>query len=118
VLVGALVILAGPLSSRLLHQLDEGRPQNAVFPVTRAVSRALHEHVAQEPGVELTFMARSAVTEAIVIHIATDHQLSKSYANELRDVVRTTMDDPEMPVVIVAFDGQWRSDEEESESQD
>ena len=106
-----MLILATPLTSRLLDQLQEGRSQNAVFPVTRAVSRAVLAHVDQDPGVEITFMGRSAVTEAVIIHLASDHEIPASYADELRNIVRQKMDDSEISVIIVALDGQWLSRE-------
>lgn len=110
-IIALLLILATPLTGRLLDQLHEGRSQTAVFPVTRAVSRALLERVDQDPGIEVTFMGRSSVTEAIVIHLASDHDIPESYADELRNIVRQEMDDRDISVIIVALDGQWVSRE-------
>jgi hypothetical protein len=104
-----LILLAGPLSGRLFEQLNEGRPQSAVYPVTRALSRALLTRVGQDPGVEITFMGKSAVTNAIVIHIACDHDIAPSYGDELRSLVRQVTKDPEIEVLIFAFDGKWFS---------
>lgn len=109
-MVVLLVVLAGPLSVTLLSQLEKGRSQTAVFPVTRAVSRILHARVAQDPGVDITFLGRRSAEEAVVIHIGANHDLPRSYADELRAIVRKEMDDPEMPVYIVCLRGQWRSD--------
>lgn len=112
-LIVSLAILAGPLSFMLLGQLDEGRTQTAVYPVTRAVSRALHERVAQDPGVQITFLGRPSVQHGVLITIAADHDLPESYANELRSIVRGEMNDPEIPVVVIALQGLWRSNSDE-----
>ena len=44
-----------------------------------------------------------------MIHIASQDELSPSYANELRKIVRDQMDDPELSVIVVAVRGLWRS---------
>ncbi len=47
---------------------------------------------------------------SVMIHIASHDELPPSYANELRKIVREEMDDPEIPVSVVAVRGLWRSD--------
>lgn len=106
-LVGTLVLLAGPLSLALINQLDQGRPQVAVYPVTRAVSRAVSDRVNQDAGVEVSFMGRSSVMDAVVIHLAADHEISPSYGDELREIVREQMGDPKTAVYVVCLSGQW-----------
>jgi uncharacterized hydrophobic protein (TIGR00271 family) len=110
-LVAVLIALSAPLSIDLLNQLDEGRTQTAVYPVTRAVSRALHVRVARDSGVDITFLGRPSVTDAVLIHIATDHDLPRSYAKELRAIVRETMNDEDLAVIVICLSGQWRSDD-------
>jgi uncharacterized hydrophobic protein (TIGR00271 family) len=102
-----LIVLAGPLSITLLSQLEEGRSQSAVFPVTRAVARALDARVGEDPGLDITFLGRSSVTDAVVIHISANHELPRSYGIELRAIVRDTMGDPELPVYVACLRGQW-----------
>jgi uncharacterized hydrophobic protein (TIGR00271 family) len=116
-LVALLVVLAGPLSFKLLSQLHEGRAQTAVYPVTRDLSRALHTRVARDPGVDIASLVRSSVMEAVVIHIATDHDLPRSYADELRAIVREQMEDEELSVFVIALRGDWRSDQDEGLSE-
>lgn len=111
-LVILLITLAGPLSFTLLAQLEQGRSQTAVYPVTRAVARALQTRIAQDPGVDITFMGRSSVSDGVVIHIGANHDLPRTYADELRAIVRSEMEDPEIPVYIVCLRGQWRSDQD------
>lgn len=112
-LVIILVVLAGPLSIMLLSQLEKGRSQTALFPVTRAVARALRERVDEQSGVDLTFLGRSSAEEAVIIHIAANHDLPRSYANELRTIVRTEMDEPALPVLVVCLRGQWLSESDD-----
>jgi hypothetical protein len=109
-LVALLVMLAGPLSTTLLTQLDEGKSVPATHPVTRAVHRAVFERVAQDEGVEVMFIARPRAEHRVLIHIASHDELPHSYANELRKIVRDKMGDPELPVTVIAVRGFWRSD--------
>ena len=80
------------------------------YPVTRAVQRAVVEWVTQDEGVELMFIARPRAERRVMIHVAARDELPKSYANELRQIVRDVMDDPELVVSVVAVRGLWRSD--------
>ena len=79
-------------------------------PVTRAVRTALYERVAQDEGVEIMFLGRPRAQKSVLIHIASQSELPRSYANELRKIVREKMDDPELAVWVVAVRGLWRSD--------
>ncbi len=49
----------------------------------------------------------------VVVHIATDHDLPRSFADELRAIVREQMGDDELTVYVVALRGLWRSDHDE-----
>jgi len=109
-LVVMLLVLAGPLSTTLLSQLEAGKSVPLAHPVTRAVANAMYERVAQDEGVEIMLMARPRDQYNVMIHIASRDELPPSYANELRKIVREEMDDPEIPVSVVAVRGLWRSD--------
>jgi len=108
-LVVLLLLLAGPLTTVLVSQLEEGKRVALAHPVTTAVARALHERVGQDDGVEIMFMARPRAEHRVVIHIASLHDLPPSYANEIREIVRNEMDDPELTVKVVAVRSLWRS---------
>ena len=108
-LVVMLICLAGPLSQRYALQLNTGRDQTALFPVTRKVARALKEHIDKEEGVEIVLMGRSSVVEGVIIYISSNHLVPKDYADGLRSVVRETMDDPALPVYVICLKGQWIS---------
>ena len=109
-LVVILLALLGPMSSELLTKIQAGRNETLGYPVTRKVSRALHDRVDLDPGVEIMFMARPSSREGVVVHIAAEQALPTSYADELRQIVRDQMNDPILPVYIVAVHGMWRSD--------
>ncbi|MBD3857257.1 MAG: DUF389 domain-containing protein [Acidobacteria bacterium] len=109
-LVVLLLALAGPLSTTLVAQLEEGKSVPIAYPVTRAVGRAVFERVAQDEGVDVMFIARPRAEHRVMIHVASRDELPLSYANELRKIVRDVMDDAELPVNVVAVRGLWRSD--------
>ena len=109
-LLAVLVVLAGPLSAFLLGQLEAGKNVAAAHPVTQAVSRALHERVAQDKDVAIMLLARPRAENLVVIHVASKHELPLSYADGLRKIVREEMRDPDISVSVVAVRGFWRSD--------
>ena len=109
-LVVLLLALAGPLSTTLVAQLEEGKSVPIAYPVTRAVGRAVFERVAQDEGVDVMFIARPRAEHRVMIHVASRDELPLSYANELRKIVRDAMNDAELPVNVVAVRGLWRSD--------
>ena len=109
-LVVLLLALAGPLSTTLVAQLEEGKSVPIAYPVTKAVQRAVFERVAQDEGVDVMFIARPRAEHRVMIHVASRDELPLSYANELRKIVRDVMDDAELPVNVVAVRGLWRSD--------
>ena len=109
-LVVVLLVIAGPLSTTMLSQLEAGKNVPLAHPVTRAVASALYERVAQDEDVEIMLLARPRGQYNVMIHIASRDELPPSYANELRKIVREEMDDSEIPVSVVAVRGLWRSD--------
>jgi uncharacterized hydrophobic protein (TIGR00271 family) len=109
-LVVLLLVLAGPLSQTLVTQIEQGKSVPLAHPVTRAVLNAVFERVAQDEGVDVTFIARPRAEHRVLIHVASQHELPLSYADELRKLVRDQMGDPDLPVTVVAVRGFWRSD--------
>ncbi|MGR8920545.1 MAG: DUF389 domain-containing protein [Gammaproteobacteria bacterium] len=109
----ALVFLVGPLSATLLKQIREGKNVPLARPVTRAVYDALFERVARDDGVEIMFLARPRAEHRVIIHVASREELPRSYADELRKLVRVAMDEDDIGVTVVAVHGMWRSDADE-----
>jgi uncharacterized hydrophobic protein (TIGR00271 family) len=111
-LVVLLLILAGPLSKTLIDQLQEGKHVPLAHPVTWAVRTAVYDRVAQDEGVDVMLLARPRAQASVMIHIASQDELPPSYADELRQIVRREMDDPELPVSVIVVNGMWRSDDD------
>jgi uncharacterized hydrophobic protein (TIGR00271 family) len=109
-LVVLVLVIAGPLSNKLLLQLEEGKSVTLANPVTKAVASALFERVAQDEGVDIMFLARPRAEHRVMIHIASRDELPPSYATELRKITREAMDDPDLPVTVIAVRGLWRSE--------
>jgi uncharacterized hydrophobic protein (TIGR00271 family) len=109
-LLAMLVVLAGPLSTTLVAQLDKGKSVPLGYPVTMAVRKAVFERVAQDEGVDIMLIGRPRAEQRVVIQLASLDELPLSYANELRKIVREKMNDPKLSVNVVAVRGLWRSD--------
>ena len=50
IILGLVLVIAGPLGDRLLTQLEEGKNVPAALPVTKTVMTALFERVDQDKG--------------------------------------------------------------------
>ena|GEM_PF-2593172 len=111
-----LLALAGPLSETLIAQLEEAKNVPLAHPVTRAVLRAVFERVARDEGVDLMFIARPRAENRVMIQLASREELPPTYADELRQLVRDEMDEPELAVSVVAVRGWWRSDSDSGEN--
>jgi hypothetical protein len=109
------LVLAGPLSTTLLSQLEAGKTVPLAYPVTTAVASALYERVAQDEGVEIMLLGRPRAQNSVMIHIASHDELPPSYADELRKIAREEMNDPDLAVSVVAVRGLWRSDTDSSQ---
>lgn len=101
-LVVFLLILFAPMSKSLLENIQQGKNVTLAYPVTRAVFRAVNERVHRDEGVEVMLMARGRIESGVVIHLASKKDLPKSYAIELKQIVRQEMNDFDLPVHVVA----------------
>jgi len=109
-LVVLLLGLAGPLSTTLVSQLEEGKRVPLAYPVTQAVAQAVLERVDRDEDVEVIYIARPRLEDRVVIHLASHRELSPSYASELRQIVRDAMKESEQAVSVIAIRGLWRND--------
>lgn len=103
----ALVLLSVPLGARLGATLQEGKTQPLGFPVTRALAREIRARVAQEDGVELMLMARPSVEKGVVIYVAGSAGIRRALEQDLMRIVRESMDDPDLPVKVMAVRQGW-----------
>lgn len=110
-LVVLLIVLAGPLTVQLSSQVNQGRDQAALYPVTRALSISLGEHVDKYKGVNIVLLGRPSVERSVLIQLSADHPIEQTIAHELRQIVREKMNEPDLPVYVVCLGGQWVSDD-------
>jgi uncharacterized hydrophobic protein (TIGR00271 family) len=106
-LVLILLILFAPMSYSLMSRIDEGKNVTIAYPVTRAVAIAVEDRVSQDEGVEVMLMARKRSERGVVIHLASRDDLPLSYADEITSIVRQEMNDPNIPVQVMAVRSIW-----------
>lgn len=109
-LILILLSLFAPMSISLIDTIREGKTVTAAYPVTRAVAKAVKDRVGQDEDVQVMYMARTRSERGVVIHLASKKNLPKSYAEELKQIVRDKMNDPDMPVRITAVKSIWIDD--------
>ncbi|MCD4737093.1 MAG: TIGR00341 family protein [Bacteroidales bacterium] len=114
-LVAVMLLLFGPMSKSLMSTIAEGKNVTASYPVTTAVARAVQDRVHQDEDVEVILMARSRSEHGVIIHIASKNDLPKSYAREIKQIVRQEMNDPDIPVQVVAVRSIWIDDMDDDE---
>ena len=115
ILVVILVSLFAPMTARLLSTIREGKNVALTYPVTTAVSNAIHEKVNKDDGVEIIMMARSRTTPGVFIYLASRKDLPHVYADEIKAIVRQKMNDPDIPVRVVALRSIWQDSDPEIE---
>ena len=72
-------------------------------------------HILYE-DVEVILMARSRSEPGVIIHIASKNDLPISYAGEIKQIVRQVMNDPDIPVQVVAVRSIWIDDMDDDET--
>ncbi len=110
-LVGLLLLLCIPLTIALDDQLDRGRVQALVHPVTRRTNERVRGKMAEwndklrtTEGIEpirLMLLARSGIEDGIAAYFASEQDLPKQFAREVREVIRESTHRPDMKVHIV-----------------
>jgi uncharacterized hydrophobic protein (TIGR00271 family) len=114
-LVVVLLALFAPMSIKLLEKINEGKNVPVAYPVTRAVAAAVNEKVDQDEDIEVMLMARGRSDPGIVIHLASERNLPRSYGDEIIEIVRREMNDPKIPVSVTAVKSIWLQDEKKNE---
>jgi uncharacterized hydrophobic protein (TIGR00271 family) len=119
--VGAL-IMAIPLQLNLLRHLDEGKPQPNAFPVAKRVLDELHKYVATIPELELLTAGRPASEYSdadVMIVLTSPRPISRRYAERIAEIVRRTVGDDTLKVVVHGLLEAWETvetvDPEETE---
>ena len=78
------------------------------YPVKRSVARAIQARVEQETGVELMFMARSSISNEVVIYVASASDVSRQLGDDLTEIVRTEMANDTLGVHVFAVRLAWQ----------
>lgn len=118
----AVLVMAIPLGSAFMQQVHEGKNAPFAFALTTEMRNALLLHVEQKPGVDIIFAGRAGIdreSEPIDIGIILSSQrpLPQSEADELIDLIRTTMRNPELRVKVACVADGW-ANETTSENHD
>ncbi len=107
-LVAVLLIFSIPLGRSLSTKITEGSVRPLGYPVKRSVARAIQARVEQETGVELMFMARSSISNEVVIYVASASDISRQLADDLTRIVRTEMAKDTLGVRVFAVRLAWQ----------
>jgi hypothetical protein len=108
-----IVVLAFPLGQALQEQIDRGRPQPLGYPMTKELIEKLLERVEQDPGVQIILAARPSKDDHradAVIYLASENPLPRSYGDDLTQIVREFLSNPEAVVEIVVVQQAWQDD--------
>ena len=106
-----LIVLAFPLQRALNRIIEQGKPQPSTFPLPASVEDALTEHVEKTPFVEMVASGRPASQHDpsdVIIFLTSPYRLPSAYADELKEIVRREMSDPELVVEVHCLQEAWR----------
>lgn len=107
------IALAFPLAMSLEEQIDRGRPQPLGYPLTKELIEKLLDRVEEDPGVEIILAARPSKADHrsdAVIYLASVDPLPRSYGDELVEIVREFLSEPDAVVEIVVVQQAWQDD--------
>ena len=117
----SIILLAVPLQNALEEQVDQGKSQPTTYPLTKSLDEALAAHIREMPGVELVASGRPSVLYEradVVIFLSSPEPLHRSVADELIEICRREMGDPELIVEVHCFTNAWKPDDVDSSSTD
>jgi uncharacterized hydrophobic protein (TIGR00271 family) len=118
-LAAGALIMAVPLQLNLLQDLEEVKPQPNSFPVAKVVLDELHKYVEDYPDLELLMAGKPASkfsTADVIIVLTSPRPLSRKYAEDMVRIVRETLGDEELEIVVHGLLEAWETvDTEEKE---
>lgn len=84
------ILLVAPLLVQMIEKRRTGQAKPLNYPVAPAVREAVKEYIADWPGVDIIFMARSSVEPeaGISIILTSDHPTTVEFEERLREVVK------------------------------
>jgi uncharacterized hydrophobic protein (TIGR00271 family) len=110
----SLILLAFPLQRGLNKLIDQGKTKPATYPLTEAVEHALVEHIERTPEVELVASGRPSPLydqADVVVVISSPDPLPRSFSDELAEICRREMGEPELVVEVHCFRNAWQDED-------
>jgi hypothetical protein len=106
------VVIGLPLIMTFWDQVHRGEPAPIALTVTNETRLAILNKIDTKPGVELLLIGRPGIPREedpidVGIVISSDGPLPRSYADELTEIVRAKMQDPELNVRVECVANGW-----------
>ena len=119
-LATVLVVFAIPLGLELERNINLGKPSPNLYPVAKHVTKSIVEYVESQPDLELLLHGRpgsdSDPTDVMII-LASSQRMPKYYIDDLTDLVRRKMGDPNLVIEVHALRDGWRDENLEKRAQ-
>lgn len=108
-----LILLAYPLHLQLNERIDQGQDQPRTYPLTRLTERALADFLKRSPGIELVASGRPSTLydrADVVLVLSSSVPLSRSFSDELTEICKQEMENPDLIVEIHCFLNAWKQE--------
>ncbi len=108
----AALFISIPLGSAFIYQVHQGKATPIAFSVTNETRAAILNRIQEEQGVTLLLIGRPGIPREndpvdVGIVIASERRLPKAFADELAEIVRTQMQNPELRVKVACVADGW-----------
>ena len=106
------VVIALPLASAFIRQVHEGKVQPIAFPVTNEVKNAVNAYIEKDPGRTLILIGRPGIESEgqridVGIILSSETPLPRAFADELAEIVREKMENPDAIVRVACVAAHW-----------
>ncbi|WP_237056362.1 DUF389 domain-containing protein [Microbulbifer sediminum] len=105
------IVLLGPLKVSLVKDLLQGKPKPNLYPLSRTVIEPLKDYVEDNPDIEILTAGRPASRHHrsdVVLVIGAPFELDRKYAQDLIEIVRREMRDPDLKVEVHCLRELWQ----------
>jgi hypothetical protein len=107
-----MMILSIPLISVFYKHVQEGKNSVYAYALTTQARNALLEHIEKKPGVQVIFAGRSGIDRDIDpvdigIILSSKYPLPRSEADEVVELLRRTMENPNLRVMVECVAAGW-----------
>ena len=107
-----MIALAIPLENALDRNIEQGKPQPANYPLTKAVEDAVVKFIKGVPDAELIAAGRPSSLHRdadVIIIVASPRDLPESFGEQLVDIVHKEMGDDELIVEVHCLQEAWKT---------